>query len=532
MCDIAEENNALSEAMLALATPRASSKIKYPSWTAPYLESTAEFYCQNAELFNSLDTNDYRTLLSIYARNYSWSNSPSMTLSAFMFRTTLSGCLFTPKSLDYLDCYREPSTGNTFTVFDKNTHEEIMSYVYMKVKGPDRKAFLKFVMHRLSEKVAGTGYEELIMEPCMDKYKHLYIDEMLKGQGLGTLYEQRDYRDQILSTEKYLKLAMTTTSSLPCTIDKYNYPNPYMDLHPNALVLVYGSGNTKCSLRFLWRNTFCIDPVWAGPPGTGFRGTHDQFHAALEKGDIKLPLNGHRLPGFIVNDACGFVDQTRKLMEGPFGQHELRGRTRAMCPDQTNKISSDILEFWIPRGYSSHEDDGRWFAMKSGVAYSYPTIFSEMVASDFRKTRPTNAEVTVLLKGEFHLLEDDPTEPLPAGETSISWARCCNRQNLAMYVGNNHRMYHDMTRSFPERGYGYPAGFSRCMENARANVYLTVPRISGVSDKNEVKRNKRALRELDFDDVEHDVDPSTIARSTLGKDVEGEQCLDGESAVE
>jgi len=505
-----------SDVLTTMAKPSRAANMVFPSWCEPHIEEVAQFYHDNVDIFDELTAEDYRYLLSVSARNYSWSNSPSMNLNDFMFGKFERGTLFTVKSLDYLDCYRIPATGNSFTIYDKNTREELVEYVYQSANGPDRAVFLRFVKHRLAQKVLGSGLEGEILDPSMSKYEDMWCDEMLEGEGLKVLYEQRDYRSQVLQKEKMLKMSMTTTSALPCTLDKYNFFNPYMEENPDALVLIYGSGDRRCALRFYWLNTYCIDPVWDGPPEMGFRGSHDKFHRALDCGKIVLPLKGRRFPGYIVNDACGFIDQHRVLMDGEDPQHTLRGRTRAMCPDKTNKMAGEIVEYWVRKGYSSPTDDGRWFATKSGIAFSYPKIFRAMVSHDRIKTRPTNVELSNLIKGEFHRFKDSPTKPKPPDVPTVSWARSCNRYNKVVVVGNNQRMCHDMTGTFPVRTYAYPKGFDRCMENARKNVVLVVPHICGVHDKRQTKARKRILRNLDFDEDEHEVDPSTIARSTCG----------------
>jgi len=491
-----------------LVQPRGNSKMKYPHWVSPYAEEVARFYYENQQDFAALTKIDMRYLLSAYSQLYSFVNSSGQSLSTFLFGTPVKTSMFKNKSLAYLGCYRVPVGGNVFSVYEKGSDDLLMEYVFSGDTSADKVTFYNFVQSRLASRVIGTGYEDLVIDPGMDKYKNMYCDEMLNGEGTECLYEQREYRDQNVRSRFLLKMSLTTTNTIPCTIDKYNYEVPLLVKNPDGLVLVYGSGDSKCALRFNWRNTYCVDPLWDGPPETGFRGTHKQFHDALAKREVVIAW-----PTFIVSDACGYSDQRKTLMEG-FGNRYRDKATRAMDPDVTNRISAEIVEYWINQGYSSHSDNGEWFAMKCGVSLQYPSLFTDLVADEFRKTRPTNAELSALLKGELYFGIDDHREPLSEDATCISWARACSRQNLPIWIGNNQRMYHERSNTFPDRKYSYPEKFSQCMENARRNIILVMPYVCDDVSRDEVREEKEFARNVDFDELEHTSEPGSIIRST------------------
>jgi len=498
-----------SNLAMHLVQPRGNSNMKYPNWVSPYLDQISSFYFENSDDFKGLTKEDMRYLLSAYAQLYSFVNAESKSFSTFLFGSPKKNTLFKQKTLEHLGCFREPVTGNEFTVRDRVTGEFVMDYVFRGDIAADKYTFYNFVQSRLASKVIGSGFEDLVMDPGMEKYKTMYCDAMLNGEGTECLFEQREYRDQNLRNRFLLKMSLTTTSTLPCTIDKFNYHVPSLESDPDGLVLLYGSGDSTCALRYNWRNVYCVDPLWNGPPGTGFKGTHKQFHMKLDRNQLELPS----WPKFIVSDACGYTDQRKTLMEG-FRSKYTDNATRAMDPEITNNISADIVEYWIGKGYSSHDDNGEWFAMKSGVSLQYPRLYEDMVADSFRKTRPTNAELSTLLRGPFYMEVDNHREPISPTAKNISWARACARQNFPIWVGNNQRMYHERTNTFPERTYSYPENFSRCMDNARRNAILVMPYLSDDAGRDEIRERKSFSRGVDFDELEHISEPGSFIRSS------------------
>lgn len=485
----------------------------YPSWVSPHIEAVSDFYLKHKKLFEDISTEDVRCLLSTHAQLYSWCNSQSKDLYDFIYGKGRRSTLFTVKALACVGCTRAPTHGDSFTIKDSD-HNIVLDYVY-KDKTSDANTYLWFVQHMLSRSVAGSGYEAVVADPRMSKYNASGDDAMVDGRGLDALNRQRDYRTQFLRHQKLLKMAMTTTSSLPCTLDKVGFGS---DVDPDpSFVLLYGSGDSSCSMRHRWKNVYCVDPLWDGPDGTGFAGTHSQFHAALQAGTTRL-LSA---PDYIVSDACGYSDQRLVLMEGFRGANELSMRTRAMDPTVTNRISAEIVEFWVNRGYGRDIDAGQFFALKCGVDHHYPELFFMVQAHGSIKTRPTNAEVFVLLKGEYRTSADDlATDSPPPGDT-VSWARTVARHNTSMWVANHQRMYHERTRTFPVRGYSYPENFGSYMRNARRNVTLKVPSIYSDYSRSDDKARKAAMDGLDLDDLEHSSVSSSYASSCSGRMVSG-----------
>lgn len=487
------ENQILDDSVAKTAGPMLKGDVRYPGFTSQYQSSFASFATQNKDLIDQITADDYPFVLAMVAHAYSYAHTTEISIVNHMVKRTRNRSLMTPKALAHLGCRRDDRDGNNFTVRD-TTGKWLLDYEYKGDSHADKEFFLHFVRARMATEVKDPELEKLMRDPGMEKYITMGNDEMLKDEGPRALKNQREYRTQTLHSHSQIKMAMTTTSTLPCTADKFNFP----DADPgDGLVIVYGSGASYCAMRYNWRNTFCVDPLFEGPAGTGFKGTHTEFHRLLNSGLLRLP--GGVRPGLIASDACAYIDQRRSLLVGARGNHDLANLTRSMDPEKTNTLSSEIVEYWHGRGYTGD------FIMKSGVNRFYPEVFSVMHARGFIKTRPTNAEVVVHLSGA--VAEPDPGL-LPTPGPELSWARAVNRQNKVIYVANYQRMAHEKLRTFPSREipFSFPTNMEKLLANARHGAILPPPREFAMVNKRDLVERKRMVRGVDLDDLEHSSD--------------------------
>jgi len=486
---------------IVMSSPTGGGRIKYKWWCKPYTDRFGAFAAENAELINKVSADQIIDVLAITAKAFSYSRTENLSMHTYNHHNMRESSLFTAKSLRYLGCLRKPMKGNEFTVTTA-TGEWMFDYVYNYDNSADREFFIHFVRAMMARGVKDDWLEKLVLDSDMSKYKTMPSDAMLKNEGMVALRAQRDYRTQSLHAHKEIKMSMTTTSTIPCTVDKFAFGDD-----PGGTVMVYGSGNTMCAMRYNWSKTYCVDPLYDGPTDRGYKGTLTTFHQHVSNGIIKLNFK----PTLITSDACAYIDQKRTLLVGARGNHELRDLTRAMDPERTNKLSAEIVSFWINQGYTGD------FYMKSGVHNFYPPIFSEMVVKGTIKTRPTNAEVVVHLSGTTSELDDGKSDT-PGPE--LTWARAVNRHNIVIYVANNQRMIHEKERSFPKRAFGFPANMDTLLRNARANVILKPPPPCVIVNKREITERKKMERGVDFDDIEHSSDTFGTMSDSEESDVE------------
>lgn len=490
-----------------LAQPLATGTARYHWWSTPYVEDFARFAHKHRKLLDEITSDDFMKVLAISAQAYSHCHTEGISMHNFSNKKLRTRTLFTARACRYLGCRREPMDGTDFRVTSIKDGQWMFDYSYRGDNHADKEFFLHFVRARMAMDVTDDEIIKLISDGGMEKYITLPCNRFLNNEGNEALHRQRSYRTQTLHSNHLIKMSMTTTSTIPCTVDKYNFKE---DVVPPGTVLVYGSGGSHCAMRYNWRSTYCVDPLWDGPPELGFRGHHYQFHQHLTTGAMVLPF----VPVLIASDACWYHDQTRTLLVGARGNHELRNKTRAMDPGKTNQISSEIVEYWLGRGYTGA------FYMKSGLFSQFPASFADLKAHGAIKTRPSNSEVVVWVKGGV-VESDDGKSPTSGPE--LTWARCVNQHNINVVVANNQRMRHEKERSFPKRKFAFPANMNFLLENARNNIILPAPPTHVVVNRRELSDRKRMERGFDPDDAEHSSDRSLLS---------GEIDSDGDSDAE
>jgi len=486
-----------------LREPLNTGQMRYGWWCTPYVERFANFVVANERIINDITNDSIMDVLAIKAQAFAYSRTEGLSMNTYTHHNMRERSLFTARALRYLGCVRKPMKGDQFDV-TSNDGEWLFNYRYEKDNTADKEFFLHFVRAMMARDVKEDWLMRLVLDTSMEKYKTMPSDAMLNNEGMKALRQQRDYRTQTLHAHKEIKHSMTTTATIPCTVDKF----AFSDEDPGGYVLVYGSGGVDCAMRHNWPKTYCVDPLYDGPPECGYKGTHGAFHSHVSSGILKLPFDK---PSLITSDACAYMEQQRTLLLGARGNHALRDLTRAMCPDGTNKIAAGIVEYWLNQGY-----DGSFY-MKSGVHNVYPPIFAEMKALEWIKTRPTNAEVIVHIKGGVSI-RDNGASPEPGPD--LTWARAVNRHNIVIFVANNQRMIHEKERTFPDRPFGYPANMDRLLQNARKNTILKTPPPMVIVSKRELNERKKMERGVDFDDLEHASDTFGSVSDSDGSDVE------------
>lgn len=475
--------------------PLATGAARYPWWTTQYVEDFARFIHKYEYLLNEINSEHFMQVLAVNAQAYSHCHTEGISMSDFSRKKARTRTLFTSRSCRYLGCRREPMDGHDFRVTTIKDGEWMFDYSYRGDNTADKEFFLHFVRARMAMDVTDEDIVKLISDGGMEKYATMPSNIMLNNEGNEALRRQRSYRTQTLHSNHLIKMSMTTTSTIPCTVDKYYFEQ---DVVPAGTVLVYGSGGSHCAMRYNWHSTYCVDPLWDGPPHLGYKGHHYEFHQHLASGALRLNFT----PVLVASDACWYYDLTRSLLVGARGNNELRDKTRAMDPGVTNNISAEIVEFWLGRGYAGS------FYMKSGLFPRYPPSFADLKAHGAIKTRPTNAEVVVWVKGGVQQSDDGLS---PQSGPELTWARCVNMHNVNVVVGNNQRMRHEKEKSFPQRKFAFPRNMNYLLENARKNIILPAPPTHAIVNRRELSDRKRMERGFDADGAEHSSDRSVLS---------------------
>ena len=214
--------------------------------------------------------------------------------------------------------------------------------------------------------------------------------------------------------------------------------------------------------------------MWDGEGG--FRGTHDDFHAAIQEGKYSAELLT-----LVTSDACAYGETPTELSVKRTQTGRARS-VRSMDVTGTNFMAADIVNFWRGRGYVGS------FELKLGVAEKLPAPLCNMRGELVLKQRPSNAEIIV------HIGDPAHTTPL---------VDVIKEANGPMLLGNYQRLKQAIEGSFPEGKLVYSPALDSVLKRSRLSSSFKEPDKYGIQDRVRMTDIKEAIRNLDLDGAQH-----------------------------
>jgi hypothetical protein len=476
----------------------------------PYIDAVVSFLHKNRHKIPKLGAEDLPALLAVFSTNHSMANSGQKYEEFILGKPYVRR--FTNENLVGLGAIMEETSPGEYDIKDIRTGELIDHYKYSS-PGEDRIVYNAFVGNRITAEADRKGFGAIADLP--DGMKKYTDGSVIALQGVGAFEGIqanryfREWRDQERLLTRIGKDALSNSPAKCVTTDKFNglgrvHCGDYEDY-----VLHYGSGPTTRNSRLVYVRSICVDPLWEGPEGMGFRGTHTKFHKALESGEYTLP----GVPKYISSDACAHEVQKVDL-------HAFRARkttVKSMNPDGTNVIVNDIVNYWRkPNKVGIYNGD---MTMKMGVSTTLPDPLTQVGAVVKFNQRYTNAEIIIDICA--------PDRPPLEGAKSIR--EIFDDCGKIMLVANSERHQYTLNKTVPDRKYEPPSNMQELIDNYGGNyVYIRPPRVRQYLIE-EIKEKKRADRVVDQEEYEDEsVSDSTSilssSFSTFGSTSSGLDC--------